>query len=70
MKHHNYFETFMCTLWPKIISKLNKFKQIGFNKGQSLQPVSKINLYQTNFLKKSLNNSNYLKLTCLTKTVN
>ena len=60
----------MCTLWPKIISKLKKFKQIGFNKGQSLQPVSKINLYQTNFLKKSLNNSNYLKLTCLTKTVN
>ena len=60
MKHHNYFETFMCTLWPKVTSKLKKFKQIGFSKGQCLQPVSKIDLYQTNFLTKV----SILKLSC------
>ena len=52
MKHHNYFETPMCTLWPKVISKrkLKKFKQIGFSKGHSLQSVSKIDLYQNKYI--------------------
>ena len=52
MKHHNYFETLMCTLWPKVISKrkLKKFKQIGFSKGYGLQSVSKTDLYQNTYL--------------------
>ena len=58
MKHHNYFETFMCTRIVVSVAKsyfdrkLKKFKQIGFSKGQSLQSVSKIDLYQTNLFKK------------------
>ena len=42
MKHHNYFETLMCTLWPKVIStgnskslnKLDLVKDIVFNLSQ------------------------------------
>ena len=70
MKHHNYFETLMCTLWPKVISagnskslnKLDLVKDIVFNLSQRYQ--------NTQFSKKSIINLSCLALTCLTKTVN